>query len=78
MIKDKLVVTQPTSGTYKAFSGICTHQGCPVSAVQDGIILCRCHGSEFSIEDGSVKRGPANQPLAAKNVEQSGSNLFVS
>ena len=48
------VVTQPSKGKYKAFSKICTHQGCPVASVNDGVIHCDCHGSEYSIEDGSV------------------------
>ena len=30
------VVTQPSKGSYKAFSKICTHQGCPVAEVRDG------------------------------------------
>src|SRR5690348_18325720 len=28
----KVVVTQPTAGTYKAFSAVCPHQGCTVSS----------------------------------------------
>src|SRR5699024_5676356 len=43
------VVTQPSAGEYKAFSQICTHQRCPVQKIQDGDILCLCHGSKFSI-----------------------------
>ena len=58
------VVTQPSKGSYKAFSKICTHQGCPVSAVQNGVIHCNCHGSEYSIKDGSVTSPPASKPLA--------------
>jgi Rieske Fe-S protein len=61
----KVVVTQPTSGTYKAFTAVCTHTGCVVAEVSGGTINCACHGSKFSIEDGSVKNGPATQPLAA-------------
>ncbi|HET9650334.1 MAG TPA: Rieske (2Fe-2S) protein, partial [Microlunatus sp.] len=45
-----------------AFSKICTHAGCPVSDVTD-TIDCLCHGSRFSITDGSVVNGPASQPL---------------
>ena len=58
------VVTQPSKGKYKAFSKICTHQGCPVASVGDGVIHCNCHGSEYSIEDGSVTNPPATKGLA--------------
>jgi Rieske Fe-S protein len=58
------VVTQPSKGTYKAFSKMCTHQGCPVASITGGVIHCDCHGSEYSIEDGSVTNPPAPKPLA--------------
>jgi Rieske Fe-S protein len=58
------VVTQPSKGKYKAFSKICTHQGCPVASVSNGVIHCNCHGSEYSIKDGSVTNPPAPKPLA--------------
>ena len=64
----KVVVTQPAEGDFKCFSAICTHQGCPVSAVKDGTIDCPCHGSKFSIEDGSPQGGPATQPLGEVEV----------
>jgi Rieske Fe-S protein len=59
----KVVVTQPARGDFRGFSAVCTHQGCPVTVVADGTIDCRCHGSRFSIEDGSVQAGPATRPL---------------
>ncbi|GAA1978234.1 Rieske (2Fe-2S) protein [Nocardioides panacihumi] len=58
-----VVVTQPEAGTFKAFSATCTHQGCQVSSVDHQAILCRCHFSKFSIENGSVEGGPAPAPL---------------
>jgi Rieske Fe-S protein len=58
-----LVVTQPESGTFKAFSATCTHQGCQVGTVSKGTIDCPCHLSKFSIDDGSVEGGPAPRPL---------------
>jgi len=74
----KVVVTQPTAGQYKAFTAICTHQGCFVSSVQNNIIQCPCHGSQYSATDGSVKNGPAEKPLAAKTVTVSGDTITVS
>ncbi len=56
---EKVVVTQPTEGEFKAFSAVCTHQGCLVGQVADGTIQCPCHGSQFSIEDGSNVAGPS-------------------
>lgn len=58
-----VVITQPTEGEFKGFSNICTHQGCPVTGVEDGSIVCTCHNSTFSIEDGSVQGGPASSAL---------------
>ena len=64
----KVVVNQPTAGDFKAFSAVCTHQGCIVSDVSGGSIECACHGSQFDITTGAVTRGPATQPLPAKTV----------
>lgn len=65
---DKVVVTQPVAGTFKAFSSTCTHLGCTVSKVSNGLIDCPCHGSRYSVTDGSVKAGPAPKPLPAANI----------
>jgi Rieske Fe-S protein len=70
-----VVVTQPEAGTFKAFSAICTHAGCPVSQIKDGTIDCPCHGSKFRIEDGSVKHGPATKPLAPKKINVAGGTI---
>ncbi|WP_330456564.1 Rieske (2Fe-2S) protein [Streptomyces sp. NBC_00820] len=76
IFKDQsVVVTQPTAGTYKAFSSKCTHQGCAVSSIANGVIVCPCHGSHFSVEDGSVKHGPATQPLPAQKITVSGDDI---
>lgn len=72
------VVTQPTAGEFKAFNKMCTHQGCPVAAIEGTEILCRCHGAKFSIVDGSVTNGPATKPLKAAKAELDGSEVKVS
>ena len=51
-----------------AHSAICTHQGCAVTEVADGGIVCACHGSVFSASDGSPQAGPATTALAERNI----------
>lgn len=75
--EQKCVVTQPSEGTFKAFSSVCSHQGCTVSASTDGVIPCGCHGSEFSIEDGSVIQGPATSPLSEVAITVDGDSITL-
>ncbi|MEV3988182.1 Rieske (2Fe-2S) protein [Streptomyces sp. NPDC049837] len=70
-----VVVTQPKAGEFKAFSSKCTHAGCAVKDVADGIINCPCHGSKFDATDGSVKAGPATTPLAAASITVEGDSI---
>jgi Rieske Fe-S protein len=72
-----VVVTQPAEGQFKAFSAICTHQGCLVAAVENNEIICPCHGARYSGEDGSVLQGPAQQPLAEGTVAVEGGNVVL-
>jgi len=70
------VITQPEQGEFKAFDSICTHQACPVASVTD-TINCDCHGSKYSINDGSVVNPPAPNPLPAKTIKVDGDTLTV-
>ena len=72
-----VVVTQPTAGEFKAFSATCTHQGCKVKSVADGVIVCPCHGSKFAIADGAVTAGPAKSPLPEKSVSVEGDSIVL-
>lgn len=71
------VVTQPKAGTYCAFSRVCPHAGCNVDSIQDTNIVCSCHGSEFSITDGSPTHGPATAALTKASVTKKGTDLTV-
>jgi Rieske Fe-S protein len=70
------MLTQPAEGRFKAFSSACTHQGCTLN-VQGSEIVCPCHSSKFSPEDGSVQGGPAPEPLPEYAVSVSGGRLIV-
>ena len=71
----KIVITEPQSGTFKAFTAVCTHQGCIVDTVSGGTINCPCHGSKFSVANGSVVAGPAPSPLAPVSIEVQGTSI---
>lgn len=73
----KVVVTQPTAGQFKAFSATCTHQGCAVKDVTDNVITCPCHNSTFDAATGSPTAGPATQPLPAREISVEGDSITL-
>ncbi|MFE0632405.1 Rieske (2Fe-2S) protein [Streptomyces sp. NPDC058864] len=73
----KIVVTQPQAGEFKAFSAVCTHQGCIVNTVSDGTINCPCHGSKFRITDAAVVAGPARKPLPSEAITEKGGEILL-
>jgi cytochrome b6-f complex iron-sulfur subunit len=52
----------------RAISLACPHLGCEVTPDESGF-ACPCHGSRFD-PDGRLIRGPANAPLALKEIVQ--------
>jgi rieske iron-sulfur protein len=51
-----------------AYSGVCTHQGCPVNmwSTEHSAFYCSCHGSEYNPKNGAeVVGGPAPRALPA-------------
>lgn len=63
-----------------AFSGICTHEGCPISGEHENprMALCNCHGSTFDLgSNGKVVAGPATRRLARLPVAMTDGVLVV-
>jgi Rieske Fe-S protein len=58
-------------------AAICTHMGCTVDQAANGTIDCPCHGSQFSVKDGSVVAGPAPSPLPAQTIKVTGNNITL-
>ena len=72
------VVTQPSAGQFKAFSAVCTHMGCTVTKVVDGMIDCPCHQSQFDISTGTpTSASQAKRPLPGKTATVSGDSVYV-
>lgn len=72
-----VVITQPTQGTFEAFTATCTHQGSPLSSVSADGIVCPLHGSVFSITDGAPSKGPATEALAAVEITVDGDQILA-
>ncbi len=54
------------AGGVVAYSGVCTHQGCPVNAWSDEqkMMVCSCHGSTYDPRNGAkLVFGPAPRAL---------------
>jgi nitrite reductase/ring-hydroxylating ferredoxin subunit len=52
------------------FGDTCTHAGCSLAAgrLEDTIVTCPCHGSQFDVTTGDVVRGPAQRPVRSYAV----------
>lgn len=57
-----IVINDDKSQNLRVFSSHCTHLGCRISQVREGLLACPCHGSRFDL-NGTPKSGPANSPL---------------
>ncbi|MFI5806996.1 Rieske (2Fe-2S) protein [Streptomyces sp. NPDC051561] len=67
--EQRLVVSCPKKGEYKAFSAQCTHAGCVLDKVEANEGNCPCHGSRFDVTTGQALKGPATAPLPAVPVK---------
>ena len=61
---------------FVALSTRCMHRGCQVDPGGDRFV-CPCHGSEYSLSDGAVLKGPTEKPLVRFHVTASATHVFV-
>jgi len=61
---------------YIALLLLCTHKACKVKP-GGSILICPCHGSQFSYE-GKVLKGPAEKDLFAFKVSTDNENIYIS
>ncbi len=62
-----------------AIGAVCSHYGAPLEqgTLHDSIIECPWHYSHFSLEDGSVKRGPSTAPLPLYDTDVKDGKIWV-
>jgi thiosulfate dehydrogenase (quinone) large subunit len=70
------ILIREADGSLKAFSAVCTHAGCTVG-YEGGVIVCPCHGGEYSAESGEVIAGPPPSGLAPKRVIEAGGQIYA-
>ncbi|MFE7132582.1 Rieske (2Fe-2S) protein [Streptomyces sp. NPDC057638] len=75
--EQRLVVSCPAEGQYKAFRAQCTHAGCGLDKVEGIEGNCPCHGSRFDVTTGKALVGPATVPLPEIPVTVKGGNLIA-
>jgi nitrite reductase/ring-hydroxylating ferredoxin subunit len=61
------IVQRHDDGRVEAWEARCTHLGCRLDRVVDGVVVCPCHGSRFDAA-GRVLNGPATRALQPLRV----------
>jgi arsenite oxidase small subunit len=75
---DQCILVRTAEDVYVAYSQKCTHLSCAVYyPAQNRRLECPCHQGYFSIEDGSVLRGPPTRPLPRVVLERRGPELIA-
>jgi nitrite reductase/ring-hydroxylating ferredoxin subunit/uncharacterized membrane protein len=75
----KRVVIARSEVGYAAFDDHCTHRGGSLAggSMICGTVQCPWHGSQFSVNDGSVKAGPAKMPIVTYKLREENGKLFL-
>lgn len=79
-VKGKRIAVGQTGSAYAVFDDRCTHRG---GSLADGVLMCgtvQCpwHGSQFDVNTGDVKAGPAKEKIKIWNIiNQNGGVLLT-
>ena len=78
-VKDRRLVLGRTEKGYVAFDDHCTHRGGSLAggAMICGTVQCPWHGSQFDVQTGAVKAGPAKEKINTYTVEESGGKIYL-
>lgn len=74
------VVVLNVDGEYFALSDTCTHARCSLAneGILDGaVIICGCHGAQFSASSGKVLSLPATTDLKTYEVKVEAGEVFI-
>jgi nitrite reductase/ring-hydroxylating ferredoxin subunit len=74
------VLVANVGGQYRAIGAICTHAGCNLADdgdLEDGTVMCGCHGSIFDLATGEAVGPPAEDPEPVYEVRVDGDEIQV-
>ena len=78
-VNNKRIVLARTSEKYIAFDDRCSHKGGSLAggSMICGTVQCPWHGSQFNVDDGSVKAGPAKETIKTYNVSERDGKVWL-
>ncbi|MFN6946049.1 MAG: DUF2231 domain-containing protein [Cytophagaceae bacterium] len=76
---EKRIVVAKTEEGYVAFDDRCTHKGASMAggSMMCGTVQCPWHGSQFDVNNGKVKAGPAKEPIKTYKIEVRNGNILL-
>lgn len=74
---DKYIIVN-SDNQITVFSSHCSHLGCKIDKMENGKLVCPCHGSEYDLH-GEVLKGPAYKNLTklSSSVSDDGKSLII-
>lgn len=78
-LNDKRIVVGRTESGYVAFDDHCTHRG---GSLAGGVMICstvQCpwHGSQFDVNTGAVKAGPAKEKINTYSISEMNGKVYL-
>ena len=64
----KSIILNRVDNDLQIYSSRCTHLGCNINKLENGKLICPCHGSQFD-QHGKVLKGPATASLRKLNYK---------
>ncbi|MGH3452585.1 MAG: Rieske (2Fe-2S) protein [Haloechinothrix sp.] len=74
------VLVANVGGEYRAVGATCTHAGCSLvddGELDEGTMVCGCHGSIFDLETGEALGPPADEPVPVYAVRVEGDAIQI-
>ena len=78
-VGSKRIVLARVERGYVAFDDRCTHKGGSLAdgALVCGTVQCPWHGSQFDVDSGAVKQGPATEKIETYPVEEREGRIWL-